>query len=524
MSESEQILINICQTTPLPKGAAFASSIRKLAGELSIAPPSKNELLVSYHKLVKNGSIKANNELKNQLVKRNIRTLSGVAPIAVLTKPYLCPGQCSFCPTEVKMPKSYLSNEPAVMRAVLNKWDPYKQVQTRLNSYKANGHNTDKCELIVIGGTWSFLPKQYQTWYIKRLFDGLNGFTSKTLKQAQKYNETAKNRAIGLCLETRPDYITIDEVARMRRLGCTRVEIGLQSTNNEVLKLNKRGHGTQTVKRATQLLRDAGFKISYHMMPNLPGSSPSKDIKSFKELFSDPGYHPDMLKIYPCVVVKSTEIYKWWLQKKYKPYSDEVLFKTLIAIKKHIPYYCRVTRLIRDIPTTSIYAGNMIANLRQNILQSLKDEGNPCKCIRCREPKEAIVTLSQANLLDRNYNTIGGTEHFISYESKIDNKILGFVRLRLPEGLNENLYKKIPELKDCAIVRELHVYGSLVPINSKSGKVQHQGFGKRLMKEAEKVAKKNGYKKLAVISGIGVREYYKKLGYKLEGSYMIKEI
>lgn len=502
----------------------LAKETKSLAGSFDIAPPKKSDLLIAYHELIKNGSLKASKNFEHLLKKREVRTISGVAPIAVLTKPFFCPGRCAFCPTEARMPKSYLSNEPAVMRAVLNHWDPYKQVTTRLEALQRNGHDTDKCELIVIGGTWSFLPKSYQTWYVKRLFDALNGKTSRSLKIAQKINETAKNRAVGMCLETRPDYITIDEIARMRELGCTRVEIGMQTTDAEVLKYNKRGHGVETVRRATKLLRDAGFKISYHMMPNLPGSTPKKDVQSFKDLFSDPGLKPDMLKIYPCVVVKDAEIYQWWLKGKYKPYDAKTLFKTLIELKKYIPSYVRVTRLIRDIPTTSIYAGNMVANLRQQILQELKDQGTPCICIRCREPKNEIAELKDMNLMDMVYEAGEGTEHFISLESVENKTLYAFVRLRLPHKQNPNLIKKLPELKDAAIIRELHTYGVLTPIDQESGGVQHKGLGKKLLLEAERVAKEAGFKSLAIISGVGVREYYKMRGYSLKGTYMVKNL
>jgi len=521
----EQILEKLAVKKDYPGENTFSTELRKISGSFDIAPPKKNELLVSYHNLVNKGRLAKNSMLETFLKKREIRTLSGVAPVAVLTKPYFCPGRCSFCPTEAKMPKSYLSNEPAVMRAVLNKWDPYKQVTTRLNSYERNGHDSSKCELIVIGGTWSFLPKRYQTWFIKRLFDGLNGYTAKSLAEAQKFNETAKHRAVGMCLETRPDYITVEEVTRMRKLGCTRVEIGLQTTNSKVLKLNKRGHGVETVRRATRLLRDAGFKISYHMMPNLPGSTPQGDIQDFYNLFHDEGLHPDMLKIYPCVVVKDAEIYDWWKQKKYIPYDQETLNTTLIECKKLVPEYVRITRTIRDIPTTSIYAGNMKANLRQDIMQLMKDQGTPCKCIRCREPRRTSAEVDDTNLVVREYQTQGGKELFISYESKDKKTIYGFVRVRLPQETHPQILKNLPDLKDAAIIRELHVYGPVIPIDSTDGLVQHKGFGKKLMAAAEKHAKDAGYIRMAVISGIGVREYYKKqLGYKLGETYMIKTL
>jgi len=496
--------------------------MRKIAGSFSIAPPSKIQLLTAYHKLVKQGIIKKNSQLENLLKKREIRTLSGVAPIAVLTKPYKCPGQCIFCPTEKKMPKSYLSNEPAVMRAILCNFDPYKQVQMRLRALASTGHQTDKCELIIMGGTWTFLPKQYQTWFIKRCFEAFNNKTSKNLKLAQKLNEKAKYRVIGLTLETRPDYINISEIKRMRELGCTRVEMGVQTLDNEILAKNKRGHNVEQTIIATKLLKDAGFKISYHMMPNLPGSSTAKDLNMFKKLFNNENFQPDMLKIYPCVITHGAKIYNWYKQKKYKPYTNKQLLNLLIKIKKIIPSYVRITRLIRDIPSESIIAGNKISNLRQMIHERLQQSGEVCQCIRCREARNQQVNFKNTKLRIKKYNASQGSEYFISYESK-DKKILyAFLRLRISKDPDMKLIKQLPELKNAAVVREVHTYGRLIPLKTTEKAIQHIGFGKKLMNEAEKIVKKHGFKKITVISGIGVRQYYQKLGYKLENTYMVK--
>lgn len=476
--------------------------------------------------MLKAKKIKDNKTLENLLRKRKVRTQSGVAPIAVLTKPYPCPGKCVYCPSENKMPKSYLSNEPAVMRAILNKFDPYKQVQTRLKALKANGHSTDKVEIIVMGGTWTYFPKQYQTWYIKRLFDSLNGRTSPTLEKAQKMNEKEKHRCVGMTLETRPDYINNSEIKRMRQLGCTRVEMGVQHTDDAVLKLNKRGHDRQSIIKTTKLLKDAGFKVCYHMMPNLPGSTPAKDIKMFKELFSDPDLQPDMLKIYPCVVTKGSALYKWWKKGEYKPYSDKRLFELLLKIKQLVPYHCRIIRLIRDIPSESIEAGNKISNLREMLQKALDEKGLYCKCIRCREighsQREDNKNGQKIKMFIDKYHASGGTEYFLNIASPDRKTLYAFLRLRLP---GEKSSTDILELKKAALVREVHTYGHLVPIDSKDRSAsQHRGLGKRLMAEAEKIACQSGYKKMAVISGIGVREYYKKLGYNLEGTYMVKDL
>ncbi len=496
--------------------------IRKIAGNLNMAAPSKIKLLSAYHKLVKQGIIKPNFKLEKLLKKREIRTLSGVAPIAVLTKPYKCPGQCVFCPDETAMPKSYLSNEPAVMRAILCNFDPFKQIRLRLRALKQTGHQADKCELIVMGGTWTFLPKQYQTWFIKRCFDGFNKKIAKNLKQAQKLNQTAKYRVVGLTLETRPDYINIEEIKRMRDFGCTRVEMGVQTLDNKILQLTKRGHSVKQTIKATKLLKNAGFKISYHMMPNLPGATPAKDLKIFKKLFADSDYQPDMLKIYPCVITKDAKIYKWYKQGKYKPYTDKQLLNLLIKIKKIIPPYVRITRLIRDIPSESIIAGNKISNLRQLIHERLRQTGQFCQCIRCREARNKPVNVKNIKFKIRKYQASEGLEYFLSYESKDEKILYAFLRLRIPQNIEPDLIKKLPEIANAALIREVHTYGQLIPLKSKQKAVQHIGLGKKLMQEAEKIVKKNKLHKITVIAGIGVRQYYKKLDYKLEKNYMVK--
>ena len=497
------------------------STIKRLSCGFSIATPSRINLLQSYHNLLKKGKIKANLKLESLLKKREIRTLSGVAPIAVLTKPFPCPGKCVWCPSEKNMPKSYLSNEPAVMRAILNKFNPFKQVQMRLRALKMTGHDTDKCELIVMGGTWSYLPHKYQTWFIKRCFDAFNHKTSKDLSQAQKWNETAKFRVIGLTLETRPDYIDIAEIKRMRQLGATRVELGVQSIDDKILKLGHRGHLVAQTIKATKLLKDAGFKISYHMMPNLPGATPAKDLAMFKELFSSPEFQPDMLKIYPCVVTKNSKLYGWYKQGKFKAYSDKQLIGLLIKVKKNIPPYVRISRLIRDIPDVSIVAGNRISNLRQIILNQA---GSICRCIRCREARNQLVSLKSVKLKVLKYKASDGIEYFLSYESKDGKTLFALLRLRIPQKQDQALIKELPELKNSAIIREVHTYGKLIPLAGSKKAIQHMGFGKRLISQAEKIAKQHKFSQIAVISGIGVRKYYQKLGYKLKETYMVKQL
>lgn len=495
--------------------------IRRGAGRMGFPPPPKSKLLSAYHKLLKSGKIRKNEMVEKLLIKRAVRTMSGVAVVSVLTKSHPCPGKCVFCPTEKNMPKSYLSNEPAVMRAILNDFDPYRQIKMRLRALKANGHKTDKVELIVMGGTWSCHSLQYQSWYIKRCFEALNGRKASSLKKAQKTNEKAKHRCVGLTLETRPDYIDEKEVLRMRKLGCTRVELGIQHIDDRVLKLNKRGHNSQRSIEAIKLLKQAGFKMNFHLMVNLPGSTPARDLAMFKKLYTHHDWMPDMIKIYPCVVHEDALLYRWWKQGKYKPYTDKQLLILLTKIKKITPEYVRITRLIRDIPEESIIAGNKITNLRQIILDSAKKEGWSCQCIRCREvTRHKVDTTKAPKLKVRKYRASDGDEYFLSYETPDEKALYAFLRLRISDDRSSDF---IPELKDSALVREVHTYGKMTALGEK-GKVQHVGFGRRLLAEAEKIVRENRIKKIAVISGIGVREYYQKNGYKLEGTYMVKEL
>jgi len=546
---------------------------RKIAKQYGIKILTNSEIL-KYLKNNEDGQpAKSAIRLQNVLRKRAIRTMSGIAPVAVLVKPYKCPGHCAYCPTEKDVPQSYLANEPAVMRAIRCDYDPYIQVQTRLQALEANGHKPEKIELIVIGGTWSYLPEDYKFWYIANCFKAANDFDGKItnyklqitnkfqnsksknlkieklkivlklkienlklkLRQEQKKNEDAKYKIIGITLETRPDYINEKELLEMRELGCTRVELGVQAIDEKILKLNKRGHGVQAVADATKLLKNFGFKVTYHIMPGLPGSTANKDVKMFQQLFTDERFQPDQIKFYPTVVTKGSLLYRWWKQGKYKPYSDKVLANLIIACKKIVPSYVRIIRLIRDIPGESIVAGNLITNLRQ----VLQQRGVKCNCIRCREAGDAKITNYKLQIT--NYDASGGREYFISADSLDPStssgqggKILyGFCRLRLSHNTyhttQSKKHKTRDMLQDVALIRELHVYGELVPVSTSAGsvqasRIQHIGFGKKLMLEAEKIARDNGYKKIAVIAGVGVRGYYRKLGYRLENSYMVKNL
>ena len=504
---------------------------RQVGDQFKTDPLANWEILNAYQKLVKAKKVKSKKDLPSLLKSRQIRTLSGVAPVAVLTKSHPCPGECIYCPGQKNIPKSYLNNEPAVLRAIACKFDPHKQVTARLRALAINGHPTDKVELIIMGGTWSYLPRKYQNWFIKRCFEACNKKVETqdlaSLLNAQKKNEKAKHRIVGLTLETRPDYIDAKEIKRMRELGCTKVEIGVQTLDDKILKLNKRGHLVKETIEATKLLKQAGFKVAYHMMPNLPGSTPKKDLVIFKKLFSDPNFQPDLIKIYPCTVVKGSPLFKQWKQGKFKSYTEKQLIDLLINIKTIVPYYTRIIRVIRDIPVVSIETGNKVSNLREILKTEMHKRKLRCKCIRCREAgHQKNIKSKKYKFFVQKYKASEATEYFLSFESPDRQVLYAFCRLRLPAKKSTNEINKVfPALDQAGLIRELHTYGQLVSLSKKeSSAVQHKGLGKKLLKEAEKQAKKQGFKKLAVISGVGVREYYKKQGYKLEDSYMVKPL
>lgn len=419
-------------------------------------------------------------------------------------------------------------------RAKKLNFDPYLQVQKRIEVLNLSGHTTDKIELRMIGGTWSFYDLKYKIWFVKKCFEACNNQKNskedlktkkidnlwKELEAAQKKNEKAKYRIVGLSFETRPDYINLKEIAEMKRLGATKVELGVQSIYNEILKFNKRGHGVKETIEATRLLKNAGYKVAYQIMLNLPGSNPKKDIEMFRELFSNQDFKPDYLKIYPCALVKEAPLYKLYLKKQYKPYKERELIETIKSIKKLIPRYVRIERIVRDIPSPLIVEGGAkISNLRQVIDAEMKRENWQCQCIRCREIKNT-KNKNKTYLVREDYDASNGKEIFLSFEDEDRKNIYALLRLRINSDNKDNL----PNLKDSAIIRELHVYGQAVSISKKTSSTQHKGLGQQLVKEAEKIAQKE-YKlnKISIISGVGVRSYYReKLGYQLKDGYMVK--
>jgi elongator complex protein 3 len=506
MNLEEKIINKLIETkNPTPK---ILEGIMRNFSKISGEPfPKKSELLKVYHKITKNQDEK----IVALLTTRPVRSLSGIVNVSVLTKPYPCPGQCIYCPNEKDMPKSYLKSEPAAMRAAMNNFDPIKQVNVRLKALEMTGHSTDKVELRIIGGTWSSYDKNYQTNFIKKCFDACNKKKSKTLAEAQKKNEKAKHRIVGLSVETRPDFINQQEIERLRFLGVTSIELGIQAIDNEILKKTKRGHDLSATINATRLLKDAGFKICYQMMPNLPGSNIEKDKQMFKELFTNSNFQPDYLKIYPTSTIKGTELYQMFLKKEYSPCTEKELKELLKDIKKEIPYYVRIQRLIRDIPAQDIEAGSKISNLRDIISRESQKEGWSCKCIRCREIKGLYNPKIKLKLFIQNYEASQGKEYFLSIEDTKRKNIYSLLRLRITSD-------------NKSIIREVHTYGLQTSISKKSRSPQHKGLGKKLIKEAENITKKNKINELWVIASIGTRPYYRNLGYKVKGTYMVKKI
>ena len=483
----------------------------KLASEYKIEIPG-NEFILS----------KAKNREKvlKKLQRKPNRTLSGVSIVAVMTSPQACPhGICLYCPQNSEVPQSYADGEPAVMRGKRLGFDPYKQTKIRMEQLKIIGHPTDKIDLIIMGGTFTARDIRYQEWFVKRCFDAMNNKNSKTLEEAKKNNETAKHRCIGLTVETRPDYMKMKEINKILDYGTTRIELGVQNPDDKIYKIVKRGHNVKDVIESTRLLKDSGLKVCYHLMPNLPGSSLKKDLEMFREIFESSDYRPDMLKIYPTLVVKNSELEEWWKEGKFRPYSDKELIDLLCKVKSIIPKYMRIMRLERDVPIQEIVAGCKYSNLRQIIQKEMKNRGLICKCIRCREVGRRLRNgwkIGEFKLDVKKYEASQGKEFFLSYEDE-NETLAAILRLRIP-------YKPFrAELKNSTIIRELHVYGSEVEIGSRGG-IQHTGFGEKLIREAERITKENDFKKISIMSGVGVREYYRKFGYKLNGPYMTKKL
>lgn len=490
--------------------------------------PSHFDLLKAYHKLLKNKRIKRDKKLEAILKNRPIRSLSGIVNVSVLSQPYGCPGKCLFCPTEKDFPKSYLRGEPAADRAYELSYDPYAQVKKRLEMLKNQGHPVDKVELRIIGGTWSFYPFSYRKWFVYQCFEAANDFLrrrrkrSKNLKEAQKINERAKARIVGISIETRPDFINEKEIKRLRELGVTLVELGVQTVFDDILELNQTGFSLRDIASATQKLKDAGFKVLYHLMPNLYGSNFQRDLLLFEKVFQDERLKPDWLKIYPTLVLKEAKLFNLWKAGKYQPYSDEEIIELLIKAKLKVPYWVRIARIMRDVPAGRIIAGTKLSNLREIIQKKMKERNLICHCLRCREIRGDYRFQKKLYLKREDYLASGGREIFLSYEDKNRKRVFSFLRLRIP---NQNQKPVFPALKGAALIREIQTYGELTPLGEKRKSPQHRGLGKKLIKIAERIASKEfNLKKIAVIAGVGVRNYFRALNYRLKDTYLVKKL
>jgi len=501
--------------------------------------------------------------LKAKLLTKPVRTISGVAPVALMTKPDKCPhGKCTFCVGGIAspwgdVPQSYTGHEPATMRGIRNNYDAYLQVFNRLQQYVLLGQDFDKVEIIVMGGTFTATSKEYQEKFIYDTFKALNDFSQfffnngeldylkfkeffelpgdmynkkreasirekaltvknkkiTTLEDEQLRNETAQVRCVALCIETKPDWGFLGHGNEMLRQGCTRVELGIQSVYDDVLKAVNRGHDSADSKKSIQVLRDLGFKINFHYMPGLPLTNRERDLAGMKQLFTDDDYKPDMIKIYPCMVGPGTPLYQQWKKGEFTPISTEEAASLIVEWKKFVPEYCRIQRIQRDVPTKYWEAGVDRTNLRQYAHDKFKVE---CRCIRCREPKGRPVNWDKVEIKVEEFTASGGKEFFIAAEDVSQDILIGFCRLRFPK---EYLRSEIVE--GSALIRELHVYGTATAIGE-DGVVQHKGWGKKLMEKAEEICLQQGRKKIVVISGVGVKGYYLKLGYEKEGPYMVK--
>ncbi|MDH5815341.1 MAG: tRNA uridine(34) 5-carboxymethylaminomethyl modification radical SAM/GNAT enzyme Elp3 [Candidatus Nezhaarchaeota archaeon] len=467
--------------------------------------------------------------------KKPVRSISGVVVVTAMTKYFPCPhGRCIYCPKGSGLtPQSYVDLSPVALRAQRLNYDPYLQVASRLKAYKAMGHEPSKVELIVIGGTFPALPRSYQEWFVRRCFDALNSFPnttyeSKDIEEAHQVNEEAYSRCVGLTIETRPDHADREVADFLLRLGVTRVEVGVQTVYDDVLEKVRRGHKVRDTIEATKTLKDAGFKVVYHYMPGLPGVDLDRDLEGFRELFENPDFRPDMIKIYPTLVLPGTELYELWLKGEYKEMDDLKAVEFLLKAKPLIPPWVRVIRIQRAIPSNCVVAGVKSNNLREVVHRRMEELGLRCRCIRCREVGFAKLKRGirpqdlNLKINIRTYEASQGLEYFISLEDESYDLIAGYVRLRLPS----NPWR--PEIveKSAAIIRELHVYGPEVPVGHENEEAwQHKGLGKKLMGEAERVARDElGAKRVVVISGVGSRPYFYSLGYRRLGPYVVKDL
>jgi elongator complex protein 3 len=459
--------------------------------------------------------------LRELLRKKPVKTISGVSVITVVAPIYSCPhGKCIYCPGGVQQgtPQSYTGREPVIIEARKADYNPYRQILMRLEKLRRLGHKADKVEIIIIGGTFTATSKSFQRQFIKGCLDALNGVISPDLETALMNAENASTHVSGITVETKPDWAKYLRARELVDMGVTRVELGVQALDDDILMAINRGHTVADVVEATADLKDLAFKVCYHMMPNLPGSTPERDLEMLRRLFSSEEFRPDMLKIYPTLVLPDTDLEKMWRRGLYQPYSDKELIWVLSELFSDIPPYVRVNRILREIPLDYALDGCRVANLRQEVERRLSGR---CRCIRCREVGRRPARMERLTVNHLKYRASGGEEWFITVDDEDADSLIGFLRLRIP-----GRYLR-PELENSALVRELHVYGVMTPVGLEpDGKsAQHRGFGRTLLSEAERIAfEEYGLDRVAVISGVGVRNYYRKMGYERNGPYMCKKL
>jgi elongator complex protein 3 len=499
---------------------------------------SKANLVAGYRHLLAEGDIEADPLLEKRIRMKPMRTQSGVAPVTVLTAPAGCPGKCIFCPDDWRMPKSYIYDEPGCQRAERDGFDPFKQTLGRIEAFEGIGHDASKVELLILGGTWSAYSRDYREWFVQRCFDAMNAAGdpayggSQSLAEAQAINVQAAHRNVGLVIETRPDWVTPEEIRHLRKLGVTKVQIGVQSLDDEILDLNRRGHDVQAVREALGLLRTAGFKLHLHWMPNLYGATPDRDREDFARFFSDRAIRPDELKIYPCSLIAETPLYDHYLAGEYRPYTEAELVNLLADVKPTIPPYTRINRLFRDIPAHHIQAGVKLSNLRQIVHAELARRGQRCGCIRCREIRRRDVRPEDLALQIHRYATDLTDEVFLQFvtneRSEEPGLIAGFLRLSLPRhaagGPKAGSRAFLDEIADSALIREVHVYGPALSLgDEKPGAPQHAGLGTQLLAAAEQIGLEAGLRRLSVIAATGTRAYYASRGFTMGELYMHKD-
>ncbi len=523
--EACRAIIERLMNFPRPTKEDVNAAKLEVARETHLTRVPSNSELIRY---MKPGE---RDRLRPVLRRKEVRTISGVSVVAVMTKPYPCPKTtpCAYCPggPPYGVPQSYTGHEPAALRGVQNDFDPYQQVKHRIEQLEAIGHSVDKVELIIMGGTFPAMPPDYQEYFVRQCLNAIIQNESCSLGEAKSLAETSRIHNVGITVETRPDWSRHEHVDSMLTMGVTRVELGVQNIYDDVYELVERGHSVQDVVDATHILKDSGLKVAYHLMPGLPGSNFRRDLAGFRRIFADASFKPDMIKVYPCLVLKGTETYKWWKKGTYQPYTTEEAVQLILEVKKMIPPWVRIMRVQRDIPAYLIEAGVDRSNLRQLVLRRLKKHGIRCRCIRCREVghrwlKERVKPKPENVQVHTHIEEASeGEDVFISVEDSIDDVLVGYLRLRIP---SEKVHRSEISSEATSIVRELRVYGPMVPVGKHStGAWQHKGYGGVLLSEAERISKENyDCRKVVVTSALGTKKYYENFGYDYDGPYVSK--